>query len=278
MAESRSILERLFSLEGKTALVTGASGGIGRALSVALAEAGAVVGLHGTNEERLEETRRCVEEAGGQSVVLTADLRFLESCRQLIAEAHAALGRLDILINNAGMNRRKPLVEFTEDDYETIMAVNLRSVFYLSQAAYPLMAAQGGGKIIHIGSMTTYLGFATVGIYGMTKSAVAQLTKTMAVEWAKDNIQVNCLCPGFIKTPLTASAQWANPHRARWILERVPARRPGYPEDLVGMTLLLASPASDFVTGQVIAVDGGFLAGGSWVEDNPVPDPLQFSG
>jgi NAD(P)-dependent dehydrogenase (short-subunit alcohol dehydrogenase family) len=263
----KPILERLFSLEGKAALVTGASGGIGSDVAVALAEAGAFVGLSGTNREHLEETDSRVKEAGGRSVVLPADLGEVENCRQLIADARKELGRLDILINNAGMNRRKPIVEFTEDDYETIMDVNLRSIFFLNQEAHPIMKAQGGGKIVNVGSMTTLVGIGNVAVYGMTKAAVGQLTKTMAIEWAKDNIQVNCLAPGFIKTPLTAQGQWADPHISKWILDRVPARRPGTPADLVGTVLLLSSPASDFVTGQIIAVDGGFLAGGSWLKD-----------
>jgi NAD(P)-dependent dehydrogenase (short-subunit alcohol dehydrogenase family) len=261
------ILNELFSLEGKSALVTGASGGIGGDVALALARAGAFVGLSGTNREHLEETKRRIDDAGGRSAVLPADLGTVENCRGLIADANAALGRLDVLVNNAGMNRRKPIVEFTEDDYETIMAVNLRSIFFLSQAAHPIMKAQGGGKIVNVGSMTSLVGIGNVAVYGMTKAAVGQLTKTMAIEWAKDNIQANCLAPGFIKTPLTAQGQWADPHISKWILDRVPARRPGTPHDLVGTVLWLSSPASDFVTGQIIAVDGGFLAGGSWVKD-----------
>ena len=262
-----SILERLFSLNGKAALVTGASGGIGGDVAVGLAEAGAYVGLSGTNREHLEETRQRVERAGGRCVLLPADLGQVAECSKLIADAHEALGRLDILVNNAGMNRRKPIVEFTEDDYETIMNVNLRSIFFLSQAAHPIMKAQGGGKIVNVGSMTSLVGIGNVAVYGMTKAAVGQLTKTMAIEWAKDNIQVNCLAPGFIKTPLTAQGQWADPHISKWILDRVPERRPGTPADLVGTVLLLSSAASDYLTGQIIAVDGGFLAGGSWVKD-----------
>ena len=262
-----SILKDLFSLEGKTALITGASGGIGRALSVGLARAGANVGLSGTNEENLAETRRLVVEAGGKCAILPANLGDVESCKRLITEAANKLGRLDILINNAGMNRRMPIAEFSEDDYETIMNVNLRSIFFLSQAVQPIMRAQGGGKIIHIGSMTTFLGLGNVAIYGMTKSAIGQLTKTMAVEWARDNIQVNCIAPGFIKTPLTEKSQWGDPHRSKWILERIPMRKPGMPEDLVGTALLLSSAASSYLTGQTIAVDGGFLAGGSWTKD-----------
>lgn len=264
MAEEISILERYFSLDGKIALVTGASSGIGRSLAVALAEAGALVGLNGTNIDNLAETKDLIENAGGKSVLLPANLREVDDCRKLIAETESALGGLDILVNNAGMNRRMPILEFSEDDYETITDVNLRSVFFLSQAAHPLLKARGGGKIINVGSMTSFIGLANVAIYGMTKSALGQLTKTMAIEWAKDNIQVNCLAPGFIKTPLTAQGQWADEYKSAWILQRVPARRPGTPEDLIGTTLLLASQASAFVTGQAIAVDGGFLAGYSW--------------
>lgn len=267
MSDKSGILHRLFSLEGKTALVTGASGGIGSDVAVALAEAGAFVGLSGTNVEHLQETANRVEAAGGKCALLPADLGTVENCRKLIADAQVQLGRLDILINNAGMNRRKPIVEFTEDDYETIMNVNLRSVFFLTQAAHAIMKAQGGGKIVNVGSMTSLIGIGNVAVYGMTKAAIGQLTKTMAVEWAKDNIQVNCLAPGFIKTPLTAQGQWADPHISKWILDRVPARRPGTPDDLVGTVLFLSSRSSDFVTGQIIAVDGGFLAGGSWIKD-----------
>jgi 2-deoxy-D-gluconate 3-dehydrogenase len=257
----------LFSLKGKTVLVTGASGGIGSEVAVALASAGAFVALSGTNREHLNETYSRVKAAGGRSVILPADLSTVENCRKLISDAQQALGRLDILINNAGMNRRKPIVDFTEDDYETIMNVNLRSIFFLCQAAQPIMKAQGGGKIVNVGSMTSLLGIGNVAVYGMTKAAVGQLTKTQAIEWAKDNIQVNCLAPGFIKTPLTAQGQWADPHISQWILSRVPARRPGTAHDMVGTVIFLSSAASDFLTGQIIAVDGGFTAGGSWIKD-----------
>jgi NAD(P)-dependent dehydrogenase (short-subunit alcohol dehydrogenase family) len=252
-------------LEGKGALVTGASGGIGGAIAKALAGAGATVALSGTDAERLEETRRRIEEDGGSAVVVPADLRSVAASRRLAQEAHDALGgRLDILFNNAGTNRRKPLADFTDDDYAFLMDVNLRSAFVLSQAVYPLMRAQGGGKIVNIGSMTSFLGIGTVGVYGMTKAALAQVTKTMAVEWAPDNIQVNCLAPGFIHTPLTATGLFGDPKRKAWIEARIPMRRPGTPDDLIGAALLLSSAASDYITGQVLAVDGGFLAGGSW--------------
>jgi 2-deoxy-D-gluconate 3-dehydrogenase len=262
------ILQRLFSLSGKAALVTGASGGIGRILALALAEAGAKVGVHGQTVARIEESCQLIREIGGQATPLSADLRQVDACRRLIAEAHAALGRLDVLINCAGVNRRKPIEAVTEDDYDTIMGVNLRSIFFLSQAAHPIMRDQGGGKIINVGSINSNYGLGTISVYGATKGGLAQLTRVMAVEWAKDNIQVNTLTPGFIITPLTEGPLWGHPHRSRWLRSRIPARRPGQPEELVGATLLLASAASSYMTGNMIVVDGGFLAGGSWEEDD----------
>ena len=262
-----SILERLFSLGGKVALVTGASGGIGRALAVALAEAGATVAIQGRKTQELEETRRQIEHAGGKALPFASDLKEVEPNRQLVADVRAAAGRLDVLVNCAGMNRRVPLAQAPAEDFDTIVDVNLRSPFLLCQAAHPVMKAQGGGKVVNIGSLTSLWGLGGVGVYGMSKMGMASLTRTLAVEWARDNIQVNCLCPGFIKTPLTEKSVWADPFKSKWILDRVAARRPGKPEDMVGMALLMASAASDFMTGQVIAVDGGALAGGWWEPD-----------
>ena len=258
-------LERLFGLSGKVALVTGASGGIGSALAHGFAGAGAHVALHGTRAEKLEPLKVEIEAAGGKASVHVSDLSAgRTACDALIASVLETCGRLDVLVNNAGTNRRMPAEEFSDDDYAAILAVNQEAVFKLCQAVHAPMKSQGGGKIINIGSMTSFVAIGTVGVYGMTKAAVAQLSKTLAVEWAKDNIQVNCLAPGFIETPLTATAQWANPERRAWLLTRIPAYRPGTPEDLVGLALLMASPASSYLTGQVIAVDGGFLAGQSW--------------
>ena len=263
-----SFLQRLFSLDGRTALITGASGGIGSALALGLAEAGAAVGLHGTRLHQLEELQAQIEAGGGRAVCLPADLRDLAACRHLIADAHSALGRLDVLINCAGINRRKPAETVSEEDFEAIVAVNLRSLFFLCQAAQPIMRAQGGGKIVNIGSVTSVDGLGEVSVYGATKSAVAELTKTLAVEWARDNIQVNCLAPGFIVTPLTETTLWGDAWRRQWLLDRIPARRPGMPEDLVGAVLLLSSAASSYLTGHTLVVDGGYLAGGSWLPDD----------
>ncbi len=262
-----SLFQRLFALSGKTALISGASGGIGQVLATALAEAGATVGVHGRTQEKVENLCASIEEKGGEAKPFIADLRQVDACRKLIAEAHQVLGRLDILLNCAAINRRKPVEAVTEDDFDTIMAVNLRSIFFLCQAAYPIMRAQGGGKIINIDSINATYGLGTISVYGATKSGLAQITRVMAVEWARDNIQVNNLTPGFILTPLTEGPLWGDEHRSRWLHDRIPARRPGKPEELVGATLLLASAASSYITGTTIRVDGGFLAGGSWEAD-----------
>ncbi|MBC8075483.1 MAG: SDR family oxidoreductase [Chloroflexales bacterium] len=181
----------------------------------------------------------------------------------LAAQVRERMGPTTILVHCAGMNRRMPIADVTPVVYDTIMDTNLRSGFFLAQAIAPGMAASGGGKIIQIGSLTSTIGLADVSVYGMTKSALAQLTKTMAIEWAAQNIQVNCLCPGFIATELTEPL-WNDAGRRRWMLERIPMRRPGTPADLVGMAIFLASAASNYVTGQTISVDGGFLAGSQW--------------
>ncbi len=259
-----TFLERQFSLQGKAALVTGASGGIGRVLALALARAGAAVAIHGRSEPRLRETAALIDEAGGRSLRLTAELTDTDACRELVTRAHRELGSLDVLVNNAGMNRRTPIERVTRDDFDTILAANLRSAYFLSQAAHPLMRAAGGGKIIHVGSVTSTYGLGGVSAYGLSKSALAHATKTMAVEWARDNVQVNCLAPGFMLTPLTEAPIWGDEVRKTWLVGRIPARRPGRSEELVGALLLFASSSSSYLTGQTLYVDGGFVAGGWW--------------
>jgi 2-deoxy-D-gluconate 3-dehydrogenase len=253
----------LFSLAGRVALVTGASGDIGAALAEGLAAAGAVVALSGRDAEQLERVRGRVLAVGGAAEIFPADLADRAAPPALAEAVAARLGRIDVLVNCAGMNRRQPVAEVTPENYDTIMDVNLRAAFFLSQAVQPHMARQGGGKIINIGSLTVSIALADVSVYGMTKSALAQLTRTMAVEWAPDNIQVNCLSPGFIATELTAPL-FANERRNHWIMDRLAIKRPGRPADLVGMAIFLAAPASDYVTGQTVYVDGGFTAGSQW--------------
>ena len=255
---------KYFTLEGRSALVTGASGGIGRALAVGLAGAGAAVAVHGRSVGQLEETSRLIEAQGGRAVALTAELNDHNQCNRLIGEAHRALGHLDILVNCAGMNRRKLITAVSEDDFDTIVNVNLRSLYFLSQAAHPIMKAHGRGKIIHIASLTSAIALGGTSVYGLTKAAVSQLAKTQAVEWAKDNIQVNCLAPGFVVTPLTEESLWGDEAKRKWLLGRIPAKRPGTPDDMVATLLLLTGAGSAYLTGQTITVDGGVLAGGSW--------------
>jgi 2-deoxy-D-gluconate 3-dehydrogenase len=263
-AAGDNFLDRMFGLAGKTALVTGASGGIGRALAVGLAGAGAAVAAHGRSEAQLRETRAAVESAGGRAETFTADLNARNGAERLVADVHARLGRLDVVVNCAGMNRRKPIEEASDDDFDTIVNVNLRSVYFLSKAAHAIMKRQGGGKIIHVASLTSSIALAGTSVYGLTKAALVQLAKTQAVEWAKDNIQVNCLAPGFILTPLTEGALWGDPKRRQWLLGRIPAKRPGTPEEMVAAVLFMAGSGSSYLTGQTITVDGGVLAGGSW--------------
>jgi NAD(P)-dependent dehydrogenase (short-subunit alcohol dehydrogenase family) len=266
MPNGTPLLQRLFSLEGKAVLITGASGGIGSAFATAFAEAGATVGVHGRDEPRIMATCREVEAVGGRAVPLVADLGSVGACRALIDETCEKMGRLDVLVNNAATNRRKPIDEVSEEDYEFVLGTNQRAPFFLSQAAHPIMKAAGGGKIIHIASINVFYALDTVSIYGMSKGAIAQLTKIQAVEWARDNIQVNCITPGYVRTPLSKPI-WSDPRKASWLRARIPQRRPCEPEELVGLALLLSSAASSYITGQNIVADGGVLAGGSWEHD-----------
>lgn len=261
-----SVFERLFSLKRKRALVTGASSGIGRSIAVCYAEAGATVGVHGTQPDKIAETIRQIEEKGGTGIPLIANLGTKEVSEALVAEAADKLGGIDILVNNAGTNRRKPVVDVTEDDYKTLMAINLESVFWLCQAAHSYLCQSDCGKVVNTGSLTTLTGIGEISVYGMTKAAIGQLTQTLALEWATDNIQVNCIAPGFIRTPLTEAGLFSDPKKVAFLDQRIPMKRGGTPEELNGIALLLASPASTYTTGQVFAVDGGFLAGGSWLD------------
>ena len=264
VAPDASFLARHFGLEGTVALVTGASGDLGCDIAVALSAAGASVALVGRNRATLEKVRRAIDDRGRPVEVFPADLSDVSSCHRVVAQTVERFGALTILVNCAGANRRTPLLEVIPDEYEAIMAVNLRAAFFTSQAAAHAMRANGGGKIINIGSITCTIGLENVGVYGASKAGLAQLTKTMAVEWATYNIQVNCLAPGFFQTTLTDDALWGDERKRRWMLDRIPSRRPGKPEDLVGLALLLASPASSYLTGQTITVDGGLLAGSPW--------------
>ena len=253
----------LFSLEGKVALVTGASGGIGGVLAHGLAAAGGRIALTGRDHAKLENVRREIEASDGQAHAFATDLDDPEAIPALVSSVLERFGRIDILVNCVGINKREPMRDVNRETFRKIIATNLESVYFLSQAIMPVMQKTGGGKIVHIGSLSAAVGLSEVSVYGMTKAALAQLTKTMAIEGAPMGINVNCLCPGFIATELTVPL-WENGNRKRWMLERLPLNRPGKPEDLVGTTVLLASSASDYMTGQSVYIDGGFLAGSEW--------------
>lgn len=246
-----------FSLAGKAALVTGANTGIGQAIAVALAQAGADVALAGRSEP--DETLALIAATGRKAVSIMADLSTTEPVGRVIDEAVASLGRIDVLVNNAGIIRRDDLLQFSEDDWDAVIDTNLKTLFFLSQAAARHMVERRSGKIINIASLLTFQGGIRVPSYAAAKSGVGGVTKAMANELASKGIQVNAIAPGYITTNNTAALQ-ADETRNRQILERIPTGRWGRPEDIAGAAIFLASPASDYVTGQVLAVDGGWLA------------------
>lgn len=246
-----------FSLAGKTALVTGANTGIGQAIAVALAEAGADIALVGRSNA--EETVQLIEAKGRKAISIKADLSSTEPLNRVVQEALQALGRIDILVNNAGIIRRDDVLDFSEADWDAVIDTNLKSLFFLSQAAARHMAERGSGKIINIASLLTFQGGIRVPSYAAAKSGVGGVTKAMANELAVKGVQVNAIAPGYIATNNTAALQ-ADETRNRQILERIPAGRWGRPEDIAGAAVFLASPASDYVTGHILTVDGGWLA------------------
>lgn len=248
-----------FKLDNRVALVTGASAGLGAAIAVALAEAGAHVACHG-NTRSTEATCRTISDNGGVAHPLIGDLSQTDTARDLIEQTIARFERLDILINNAGTIRRSPAVDYSDEDWATVIEVNLSSVFRLSKLAGRQMIDAGrGGKIVNIASLLSFQGGITVPAYAASKGGVAQLTKALANEWAKYQINVNAIAPGYMKTTNTAALQ-ADETRNRQILERIPAGRWGEPEDVSGAAVFLSSPASDYVHGHILVVDGGWLS------------------
>jgi 2-dehydro-3-deoxy-D-gluconate 5-dehydrogenase len=248
---------KLFDLTGRVAIVTGANTGIGQGIAVALARAGADVALVGRSSA--DETAGLVRAAGRRAALVPADLSTIAPVQDVVDRTLSELGGLDILVNNAGIIRRADSVDFSEADWDEVIDTNLKSVFFLSQAAGRHMIAQGHGKIINIASMLSFQGGIRVPSYAASKSGVAGVTKALANEWAGKGINVNAIAPGYIATANTAALQ-ADENRNRQILERIPAGRWGRPEDLGGAAVFLASAASDYVNGHILAVDGGWLA------------------
>jgi NAD(P)-dependent dehydrogenase (short-subunit alcohol dehydrogenase family) len=245
----------LFSLAGRTALITGAGGVIGTELVRGLTAAGAIVGAQDLSMERAD--------AAGGAFSFAADLSDVENCRALVADAEGTMGRIDILVNCAGINRRKPIDDVTVDDFDAIVAVNMRAVYFMSQAVHAGMRSRGGGTIVNISSMSARYGYNTISVYAATKAAVTSMTRSFAREWVKDGIRVNCIEPAVVKTEFTKPL-WGEPQRERWFADNMPMGRLIDPPELVGAVIFLASGASSYITGQAITIEGGLLAGADW--------------
>jgi len=248
-----------FSLEGKTALVTGASRGLGRAIAVALADAGADVVCASTQRAGTDETAAEIRALGRRAWQVEADLSDRAAILAMADEAERDAGRIDILVNNGGTIRRAPAAEFTLEDWDVVLRTNLDSVFLLSQRLGRGMIERGAGKIVNVASLLSFSGGITVPAYTASKHAVAGLTKALANEWARHGVQVNAVAPGYFRTDNTQRLR-DDAARSAEISARIPAGRWGEPEDLAGAVVFLASPASDYVNGHVLVVDGGWMA------------------
>jgi len=246
-----------FSLEGKVALVTGANTGLGQGIAVALAEAGADIAVAGFVPP--SETEAMVKKIGRKFVSIDANLMSIGPVARVVAETVNGLGRLDILVNNAGMIRRADSLDFTEKDWDDVMNVNLKSLFFMCQAAGRVMVGQGGGKIINICSMLSFQGGIRVPSYTASKSGAAGITRLLANEWAAKNINVNAIAPGYMATDNTAQLR-QDEARSKEIMARIPAGRWGEPKDVGGTAVFLASSSADYLHGAIIPVDGGWLA------------------
>ena len=253
---------RPFDLKGRVALVTGGNGGIGLGMAKGMAAAGAAVVVAGRDAAKNDAAVKELQALGGRASAIAVDVLKEESCRGLITGTVKQHGRLDILVNNAGINIRKQPQEYTLAEWHQVMDSNLTSAFLCSHAAYPEMMKVGAGKIVNIGSMMSIFGASFTTAYAASKGGIVQMTKAMATAWAKDNVQVNAILPGWIDTALTQRARRDVPALHDSVLKRTPAGRWGTPDDFAGIAVFLASPASDYVTGAAITVDGGYSVQG----------------
>ncbi len=247
----------LFDLSGRVALVTGASRGLGRAMALGLAKAGADLALCARDRDALASARAEAERCGVRAETFGIDVTSRQSVREAVAAVIARMGRIDVLLNDAGINIRKPALEYGEEEWDRVLDTNLKGYFLVSQAVGAHMVAKGGGKIINVASILSSVGMREQLPYASSKGGVAQMTKVLAIEWAPHHVTVNAIAPGFFETPLTA-AVLEDQERRRLICERTPMGRWGQPEELEGTAVYLASRASDYVTGQILYVDGGW--------------------
>jgi 2-dehydro-3-deoxy-D-gluconate 5-dehydrogenase len=248
---------KLFDLSGSVAIVTGASTGLGRGISLGLAEAGADVVL--VDYVSSSETAEEITALGRKSLIIEANLATIEPVQSIVDKAVSSFGKVDIIVNNAGIIRRTPAIDFSEKDWDDVMAINSKTVFFFCQAAARNMMKRKFGKIINIASLLAFQGGIIVPSYSASKGAVAQITKALANEWAQHGINVNAIAPGYMATNNTKALR-EDPVRAKAILDRIPAGRWGVPDDLKGAAVFLASHASDYMNGHVLVVDGGWMA------------------
>jgi 2-deoxy-D-gluconate 3-dehydrogenase len=252
-------MNEMFSLRGKVGIVTGGNGGIGKGIARGLAAAGCEIVIAARNQAKTAEAAREIQEEFGVHVLgVQVDVRQEVQIRTMVKQVLDKLGRVDILVNNAGTNIRKNPQDYEVSEWDEVLNINLRSAFLCSKAVYPAMKLAKGGKIINIGSMTSIFGNAQASLYSASKGGIVQLTRSLAVAWAPDGIQVNAILPGWIDTDLTRNSRKAWPNLNERVLARTPTGRWGEPEDLAGAAIFLASPASDFITGVALPVDGGF--------------------
>jgi gluconate 5-dehydrogenase len=263
----------LFDLAGQVALVTGTSRGLGQYMARALAKAGADLVLTSRDSERLRPFEAEIKALGRRAVSLELDVRSLQSIEQMVTSAEAAFGRLDILVNNAGCNVRKPALEVTWDDWNLILDTNLRGSFFVSQAVARGMIARGYGRIINIGSVTSVAGYAGLGPYGASRGGIRQLTMSLADDWGKHGVTVNCLAPGWFRTEQNRSL-YEDEEWVKYICDRIPVKRPGQPQDLDAAIVFLAAESSRYVTGQTLLVDGGISTGATRALQQSAHSPM----
>jgi 2-deoxy-D-gluconate 3-dehydrogenase len=248
----------LFDLTGRVALVTGGNGGIGLGMARGLAQAGAAVVIAARNAAKSAAAAEELQQLGARVATVEVDVQDQAAVKRMVQAAIDRFERIDILVANAGINIRKPPQDYAPEEWQQVLDVNLNGPFFCAQAVYPHMKAQGGGKIITIGSMTSIFGLPFAAAYGATKGGIMQLSRALATAWAKDNIQVNCVLPGWIDTDLTRTARKQVSGLHERVEARTPAGRWGTPQDFAGIAVFLASRASDFLTGTAIPVDGGY--------------------